>query len=295
MKKNISLIGVPMDLGQIHRGVECGPGVLRNLGVIARLQSVNCHIIDCGDIPIKRPFRVENKGTLKNLETVIEVSETLAKTVDAVVMQDRFPLILGGDHSIAIGSLAGISKHYKNLGVIWFDAHGDLNTNETTLSGNIHGMPLAVNLGFGHERLTGLYNYWPKVKPENIIIIGVRSIDPGEEELIRKKRIKVYTMDEIARIGILKVTEEAIQYLKDSTDGVHLSFDLDVLDPAEAPGVSTPVLGGMRFDESRFAMKILAKSNLITSLEVVEINPFFDDENKTARLAIDLIESLFDH
>ena len=294
MKTKISLIGVPMDLGQIHRGVDGGPAALRNAGIITKLQSLNYEIIDLGDIPIERPLQIEKSGKLKNLEPVIAVNEKLAKAVDAEVIKERFPLIMGGDHSIAIGSLAGISKHYKNLGVIWFDAHGDLNTSETTLSGNIHGMPLAVSLGLGHERLTNLYNYVPKVKTENIVIVGVHSLDPGEEELIHKKRIKVYTMYDIEHIGISRVMAETIRYLKEKTDGVHLSLDLDFLDPVEAPGVGVSVLGGMQFDEGRIAMAMLSESNLITSFEVVELNPVFDKENKTARLAVGLIESLFD-
>src|SRR5690606_23944926 len=273
MKNKISLIGVPMDLGQSRRGVDMGPSALRYAGAIERLQNLNYEIHDLGDISINRPDTFNDTGKLKNLEQVIEANETLADMVDKEIEKDRFPLILGGDHSIAIGSLAGISKHYDNLGVIWYDAHGDLNTSETSPSGNIHGMRLAVSLGLGHERLTNLYGYTPKVKPENVIIIGARSLDPGERELIREKGMKVYTMHEIDRMGMSQVMEETIQYFKENTDGVHLSLDLDGLDPTEAPGVGTPVLGGMTYRESHLAMEMLADSDLITSLEVVEVNP----------------------
>ncbi|WP_026908807.1 arginase [Paucisalibacillus globulus] len=294
MKNKISLIGVPMDLGQSRRGVDMGPSALRYAGAIERLQNLKYAIDDLGDIAINRPDTIMNDGSkLKNLEQVIAANETLAKMVDAEIQKDRFPLILGGDHSIAIGSLAGISKHYKNLGVIWYDAHGDLNTSETSPSGNIHGMPLAASLGLGHERLTNLYNYAPKVKPENIVIIGARSLDPGERDLIREKGIKVYTMHEIDRMGMSQVMEETIQYLKENTDAVHLSMDLDGLDPTEAPGVGTPVLGGMTYRESHLAMEMLADSDLITSLEVVEVNPILDEKNKTATLAVGLMGSLF--
>ena len=169
-------------------------------------------------------------------------------------------MIFGGDHSIAIGTLAGVSPHYENLGVIWYDAHGDLNTGDTSPSGNIHGMPLAVSLGIGHEDLTNIGQDTPKIKPENIVIIGARSLDEGERELIKEKGIKVYTMHEIDRLGMTKVMEESIDYLKDRTDGVHLSLDLDGLDPSDAPGVGTPVLGGISYRESHLAMEMLEES-----------------------------------
>lgn len=163
--------------------------------------------------------------------------------VDKIIQSKSFPLVLGGDHSIAIGTLAGVSKHYKNLGVIWYDAHGDLNTAETSPSGNIHGMPLAASLGYGHELLTNLLGTSPKIKPEHVVIIGARSLDEGERKLIKELGIKVFTMHEIDRLGMTKVMEETIEYLKDHTDGVHLSLDLDGLDPNDAPGVGTPVPG----------------------------------------------------
>lgn len=282
-----------MDLGQSRRGVDMGPSALRYAGAIEKLESLTYNVHDLGDIPINRPAQVDDQSKLKNLEQVIEANEKLAQMVDDEIQKDQFPVILGGDHSIAIGSLAGIAKHYTNLGVIWYDAHGDLNTSETSPSGNIHGMPLAASLGIGHEKLTNLFGYAPKIKPENIVIVGARSLDPGERELIREKGIKVYTMHEIDRMGMSAVMEETISYLKERTDGVHLSLDLDGLDPSEAPGVGTPVLGGMTYRESHLAMEMLAESELITSLEVVEVNPILDEKNKTATLAVGLMGSLF--
>ncbi|WP_330949663.1 arginase [Virgibacillus sp. MG-45] len=295
MKRNISIIGVPMDLGQSRRGVDMGPSAIRYAGAIDRLKVLHDHVDDLGDISIQRPEEEGEIGTsnLKNLEQVIAGNEALAALVDKEISKHRFPLILGGDHSIAIGSLAGISKHYNNLGVIWYDAHGDLNTSDTSPSGNIHGMPLAVSIGLGHEKLTGLYGYEPKVKPENIVIVGARSLDPGERQLIREKGIKVYSMHEIDRMGMPKVMEETINYLRDRTDGVHLSLDLDGLDPTEAPGVGTPVLGGLTYRESHLAMEMLAESNMITSAEFVEVNPILDEKNKTATVAVALMGSLF--
>lgn len=217
----------------------------------------------------------------------------LAEMVDKIIQSKSFPLVLGGDHSIAIGTLAGVTKHYKNLGVIWYDAHGDLNTAETSPSGNIHGMPLAASLGYGHELLTNLQGISPKVKPEHVVIIGARSLDEGERRLIKELGIKVFTMHEIDRLGMTKVMEETISFFKGKTDGVHLSLDLDGLDPKDAPGVGTPVPGGLSYRESHLAMEMLAEAELITSAEFVEVNPILDERNKTASLAVALMGSLF--
>nr|WP_139187000.1 arginase [Sediminibacillus halophilus] len=293
--KRVSIIGVPMDLGQNRRGVDMGPSAIRYAGVLETLEALNFQIEDLGDIKISRPSRgaEQLQDNLRNLSQVAEGNELLAKQVDETITAGRFPLVLGGDHSIAIGSLAGIAKHYENLGVIWYDAHGDLNTADTSPSGNIHGMPLAVNLGLGHERLTNILGYQPKIKPENIVIIGARSLDEGEKELIREKGIKVYTMHEVDRIGMSAVISEVIDYLKERTDGVHLSLDLDGLDPGDAPGVGTPVIGGLSYRESHLAMEMLAETDMITSAEFVEVNPILDEKNKTAVIAVGLMGSLF--
>ncbi|PAV28187.1 arginase [Virgibacillus profundi] len=295
MKNKMSIIGVPMDLGQSRRGVDMGPSAMRYAGAIEKLQELQIDTYDLGDIPINRPDqnKIENESNLKNLKQVSEGNQKLAEMVDLEIDKGHFPLILGGDHSIAIGSLAGISKHYENLGVIWYDAHGDLNSSETSPSGNIHGMPLAASLGIGNEELTNLYGYAPKIKPENIVIVGARSLDPGEKELIREKGIKVFTMHEIDQMGMSKVMQETIDYLKERTDGIHLSLDLDGLDPSEAPGVGTPVLGGMTYRESHLAMEMLAEADILTSAEFVEVNPILDDKNKTATVAVGLMGSLF--
>lgn len=292
--KKISIIGMPMDLGQTRRGVDMGPSAIRYAGVIEKLQELFDEVHDLGDIPVGRPEVIIDKpSNLRNLHLVAEKNELLAEKVDEVMNSGAFPLVLGGDHSIAIGTLAGVSKHFNNLGVIWYDAHGDLNTEETSPSGNIHGMPLAVNLGLGHERLTKVGGYSPKVKPENVVIIGARSLDEGERELIKAKGIRVYTMHEIDRLGMAKVMEDTISYLKGKTDGVHLSLDLDGLDPNDAPGVGTPVIGGISYRESHLAMEMLAESELITSAEYVEVNPILDERNKTATVAVALMGSLF--
>ncbi|MFC0523806.1 arginase [Pontibacillus salicampi] len=294
MNRQLSIIGAPMDLGQNRRGVDMGPSAIRYAGIVERLEQLEYDIEDLGDVAIPRPDRKEEqKSHLRNLKEVAEGNANLARTVDDEVNKGRFPLIIGGDHSIAIGSLAGIAKHYNQLGVIWYDAHGDLNTESTSPSGNIHGMPLAVSLGIGHEELVNIESYQPKIKPENIVIIGARSLDDGEKELIQDKGIKVYTMHEIDRMGMTSVIQESVDYLQDKCDGVHLSLDLDGLDPQDAPGVGTPVMGGMSYRESHLAMEMLAEADMITSAEFVEVNPILDEKNKTASVAVGLMGSLF--
>ncbi|MRG88359.1 arginase [Salinibacillus xinjiangensis] len=295
MKKHISIIGVPMDLGQNRRGVDMGPSAIRYAGVIDRLERLKYKVEDLGDIPSPTPGRnqKDDESNLRNLNEVAEGNINLAKTVSDSFSKGHFPLVLGGDHSIAIGTLAGVSKHADQLGVIWYDAHGDLNTGETSPSGNIHGMPLAVSLGIGHEKLTQIGESGPKIRPENIVIVGARSLDEGEKELIKEKGIKVYTMHEVDRLGMSQVMSETIDYLKERVQHVHLSLDLDGLDPEEAPGVGTPVVGGLSYRESHLAMEMLAEADIITSAEFVEVNPILDEKNKTASIAVDLMGSLF--
>lgn len=271
-----------------------GPSAIRYADVSVRLEGLGYEIKDEGDIVVKRTMNNTQLDTnLKNLKEVMEVCTQLSNKVSEVIVQGRFPLVLGGDHSIAIGTLAGLAQHYQNLGVIWYDAHADLNTPATSPSGNIHGMPLAISIGLGDERLIQIGGDKPKVKPENIIIIGARSVDPGERELIREKGIKLYTMHEIDRMGMTKVIEETIAYFKErNVDGVHLSLDLDGLDPLYTPGVGTPVPGGITYRESHLAMEMLEEEGIITSAEFVEVNPILDERNKTADVAVALMGSL---
>ena len=294
-KKTISIIGVPTDYGQARRGVDMGPSAIRYAGVAERLEAIGHIVQDQGDIRVSKKFeKVTIDKQLLNLEEVIDVSTSLASRVHEAVNEKKFPLVLGGDHSIAIGTLAGLGEHYKNLGVIWFDAHADLNTPDTTPSGNIHGMPLAVSIGIGHERLVKIHDFSPKVKSNNIVIIGARSVDPGERQLIREQGIKVYTMHEIDRLGMTRVMEDALAYLKGlQVDGLHMSLDLDALDPLYTPGVGTPVPGGLTYRESHLAMEIVQESGMLTSAEFVEVNPILDEKNKTADVAVALMGSLF--
>ncbi len=292
---NISLIGVPMDLGQNRRGVDMGPSAIRYAGVVERLEEIGHKVTDEGDIRIAAAEKTAPTDTnLRNLKEVTDASTSLANKVHEVMENGQFPLVLGGDHSIAIGTLAGLGDRYENLGVIWYDAHADLNTGDTSPSGNIHGMPLAVSIGLGHEQLVNIRGFAPKIKPENVVIIGARSIDPGERELIKQTGIKVFTMHEIDKLGMTEVMNKAMWYLKDrEVDGVHLSLDLDGIDPIYTPGVGTPVPGGISYRESHLAMEMLFSSEMITSAEFVEVNPILDEKNKTADVAVALMGSLF--
>ena len=291
--KAVSLIGVPQWLGQTRYGTNLGPDALRYAGLVKRLNDLCGDIVDIGDILISHPTIRHSEPGLKNLRAIVATNERLAARVAEVVEQQRFPLVLGGDHSIAIGSIAGVAKRYRNLGVIWYDAHADINTHETTPSGNIHGMPLAACLGVGHPALVGIGGFQPKVRSEDIVFIGIRDIDPGERDLIRDKQLKVYTVSDIDRMGMDKVIEEAVGYLAERCDGIHLSFDLDGIDPCEMPGVGTPVCGGISLADSLVAMRALAATNRITSCEVVELNPVLDKEQKATIAAIDLVAALF--
>lgn len=290
---NISMIGVPIDFGQMRRGVDMGPSAIRYAGAVERLEALGHEVVDEGDIYVPNAAKLEVHPKLRNLGAVVEACTRLAEQVATAVEHKKFPLVLGGDHSIAIGTLAGLAQHYKNLGVIWYDAHADMNTAETSPSGNIHGMPLAVAMGLGHEKLTHIGGEQPKIDPKNLVIIGARSVDEGERELIKEKGIKVYSMHEIDRLGMAAVMEDALAYLRSrEIDGLHLSLDLDGLDPMYTPGVGTPVPGGITYRESHLAMEMLQESNLLTSAEFVEVNPVLDTKNATANVAVGLMGSL---
>ena len=295
-KLNISIIGVPMDHGQNRRGVDMGPSAIRYAGVVERIEELGHSVTDEGDIQIgQADGSVDTSTNLRNLKVITEATEALGDKVFEVAEAGNFPLVLGGDHSIAIGTLSGISERHENLGVIWYDAHADMNTSDTSPSGNIHGMPLAASFGHGHEKLTNIRGYSPKVKPENIVIIGARSVDPGERQLIKEHGIRVYSMHEIDKMGMNAVIEDSIRYLKEErkTDAVHLSLDLDGIDPMYTPGVGTPVPGGISYRESHLAMEMLFDADIITSAEFVEVNPILDEKNRTADVAVALIGSLF--
>lgn len=292
--KKIAIVGVPMWLGQNHFGTSLGPDAIREAGLVEKLHKVSDDIVDVGNITIDiKKDQLESKsGNIKNLATVRDGVEHLAQTVSQMVIEGRFPLVLGGDHSIAIGTLAGIAQHYHNLGVIWYDAHADSNTAEVSPSGNIHGMSLSASLGIGHPDLVQAGGYQNKVKPENVVLIGVRDMDPAEKKIVYDMPIKIFTSQEVKERGISNVIDEAISYLAPKCDGIHLSFDLDVGDPTEICGVGTPVEGGIDFCENLEAMRKLSHYNVITSAEFVEVNPVLDEDGKTVAATLDFIQAL---
>ncbi|MGT3720852.1 arginase [Staphylococcus aureus] len=293
--KAIDIIGAPSTFGQRKLGVDLGPTAIRYAGLISRLKQLELDVYDKGDIKVPavniEKFHSEQKG-LRNYDEIIDVNQKLNKEVSASIENNRFPLVLGGDHSIAVGSVSAISKHYNNLGVIWYDAHGDLNIPEESPSGNIHGMPLRILTGEGPKELIELNSN--VIKPENIVLIGMRDLDKGERQFIKDHNIKTFTMSDIDKLGIKEVIENTIEYLKSrNVDGVHLSLDVDALDPLETPGTGTRVLGGLSYRESHFALELLHQSHLISSMDLVEVNPLIDSNNHTAEQAVSLVGTFF--
>ena len=264
INEKLSLVGVSMDLGAGTAGVSLGPAALRYAGVVERLQNIGYDVKDEGDIVANKHANAVTEGThLKNLGEVARVNGLLCERVDAVMKEGRFPLVIGGDHSIAIGTISGVLQHKKNLGVIWFDAHGDINTAETSPSGNIHGMPVAVLLGHGHESLTSIGGADAKIKPENIVFIGCRDLDGGERKMLKEFGITVFTMHEIDRYGMTEVMNRAIKIASEGTDGIHVSFDVDSMDPVHAIGTGTRVPGGMTYRESHLALEMIAETGKV--------------------------------
>ncbi|MDU0204858.1 arginase [Paenibacillus sp. MAH-36] len=297
MRPKIATITVQFDLGAGRRGASQGPKSILQAGLLRSIQKMDLSIdditvISLGEVAATALDVEQDITNLNYLAEVITINTQLAEQVSQTVERGEFPLIIGGDHSISIGTLAGLSTRHKNLGVIWIDAHSDLNTAVTSPSGNIHGMSLAVSLGIGHPLLTEMRGLQPKLKPENIVLIGCRSLDEGEKKLIRSLGIKCFTMYDIDRKGMAQVMQEAIDYLKERTDGVHVSYDIDSLDPNEAPGTGTTVKGGLQFREAHLALEMLHEAGIVTSAEFVEVNPLLDVNNKTSQLAVGLISSL---
>lgn len=293
---SVRIIGFPMDLGAGRRGVDMGPSALRIAGVSQKLRSLGYLVIDAGDIPIqnaevqeiediKLPYRAE----------IANACSILASEVQAALDRDEFPLVLGGDHSMAIGTIAGIAQHCnetgKRLGVIWIDAHADINVPETSPSGNIHGMPVAVSLGIGIPELTSIGGTAPKLLPEQLVYIGLRSVDEGEKALIKKLGIEAHTMADLDKEGTFNVITKAIASLSEKVDHLHVSFDLDSVDPTIASGVGTPVPGGLTYREAHIIMEAIADTGYMSSMEVAEVNPILDVRNSSAEFAAELIAS----
>lgn len=295
-KNNISIIGFPVDLGAGRRGVDMGPSALRIANLKQRLESLGYTVNDTGDIKIQvaESQKIVNPR-LKYLTEILKTSKILANKVEHTLESGNFPMCIGGDHSMALGTIAGISsfcrKKKLRLGVIWIDAHADMNTDRTSPSGNIHGMPLAASLGLGHSDLVRLYGFSPKIEPENCVLIGIRSVDIEERKNIKKLKLPVYTMSDIDKLGIHRIISRVLKQFKERVDHIHVSFDVDSVDPIVAPGVGTPVPGGLNYREAHSLMEAIAECGCMSSLEVAEVNPILDQFNKSAEFAAELVAS----
>ncbi len=287
----IRLVGVPMDLGQSLRGVDMGPSALRYADVAARLQRLGYRVEDTGNIEVAvRGTLDPKKNGLAYLEAISTTCARVYEVGRKAIADGCFPLFVGGDHSIAVGTVGGVT-HEGPAGVLWIDAHGDYNTPETSPSGNIHGMPLAALMGLGAPELVDLGRPGPKLRAEDVMVIALRDLDPHERRMLRESRMGVYTMSEIDERGIAEVTREALRRLG-HCDRLHVSLDMDSLDPMYAPGVGTPVPGGLTFREAHLLMELLADDGRVRSADVVEINPMLDERNRTAEMAAELFMSL---
>lgn len=291
---NIRVIGVPIDLGAGRHGADLGPAAIRYAGLNEKLQYLGYAVIDEGNLLISTPQTPPTgDARLKNLEPILEICEALSSEVKGICSAGDFPLVLGGDHSLALGSATGAAATYNPIGLLWIDAHGDFNTDQTSPTGHIHGMPLAALAGYGDSRLVFLGGFTPKVNPAHIAVVGVRDLDAGEREMLRAAQIHVFTMKDIDHVGIAAVMTRALEITTNGTRGLHVSLDIDALDPREAHGVGTPVRGGLTYREASVVMEEIAATGKMTSLDVVEVNPILDNKNRTAVMAVDLILSGF--
>jgi arginase len=296
--RKIRVIGVPLDLGQSRRGVDMGPSAVRVAGLEARLEALGHEVEDGGNVSVAIPE--QKKEGAANAKYLKEITATCTKHAELVLKtleSGRVPLALGGDHSMAAGTVSGVAEFYRRqnqrIGLIWIDAHTDINTPDSSPSGNVHGMPLAALMGLWPGDLANIYDFSPKVKPENCVLVGVRDIDAVEKENVRKAGIGVFTMRDIDERGMRTVMEEALRLAGRGTAGYHISLDMDWVDPEDAPGVGTPVRGGATYREAHLAMEIIADHGRMVSMEIVEVNPVIDEHNRTADLAVELALSAF--
>lgn len=294
---NIDVIGVPVDLGADRRGVDMGPSAIRYSGLMQAIKRLNINYRDMGNISVPVPeshsSNPETPAKPKYIREIRNIDKALFDRVAASLKEGNMPLVLGGDHSIAAGTLLGVQSIYRNIGVIWMDAHGDFNTEKTTLSGNLHGMSLAAAAGIGMFEMTSFkpdkVNY---INPEKIAIIGARSLDPEEAQLLKKSGVTVFTMEDIDMFGLRAVMQKAFDIVEHGTEGFHLSYDLDVVTPTDAPGVGTPVKGGLTYREAHLAAEMISLRPKLLSIEFVELNPILDNANITGELAVSLICSV---
>jgi arginase len=297
-QKTIRLVGVPMDLGAGRRGVDMGPSAIRLAGLTAGLRGLGFLVEDDGDVGVPAPeSRDPGPDTARYVEPIYHVCNRLRLRVRRTLEQGEIPLVLGGDHSIAIGTVAGVAEHFRGqqqpVGLIWIDAHADMNTPETSPTGNVHGMPLATLLGYGHPKLVDIGGFTPKVDKRHVCLIGIRDLDAKEAAFVRKSGIHAYTMRDLDERGMRAVMEEAIGFASAGTAGFHVSFDLDAMDPRDVPGTGTPVKGGISWREANLLMEMVADSGGMTSLEVTELNPVLDVKNQSGEVAVEVILSAF--
>lgn len=298
MPQKVRIIGVPMDLGQSRRGVDMGPSALRGAGLQSAIKKLGLTVEDIGNLEVKQPEEMAvGEKRAKYLQEIAETCQDICKSVGKSLEDGFTPLVLGGDHSIAAGVAAGVSGHFrkekKQIGYLWLDAHGDMNTPETSPSGNIHGMPLASILGQGADELVNIGGFKPKAEPGNIVVVGARDLDAAERKFVKKMGVHVFTMRDIDERGMREVMSDALKYAMDDTDGIAVSLDMDFVDPTDAPGVGTPVRGGVTYREAHLAMEMIADTESMVSMEVVEINPILDEHNRTALLGVELVLSAF--
>ena len=296
--RQIRVIGVPLDLGQSRRGVDMGPSAVRVAGLEARLEAIGHVVEDAGNVAVAIPE--QKKEGAPYAKYLREITATCTKSAELVLKTleaGKVPLVLGGDHSVAAGTVAGVAEFYRRqnqkIGLIWIDAHSDMNTPDTSPSGNVHGMPLAAIMGLGPAELGNIFNFSPKVRPENCVLVGIRDVDAHEKENIRQAGVEVFTMRDIDERGMRAVMEEALRMAGRGTAGYHISLDMDWIDPEDAPGVGTPVWGGATYREAHLAMEIIADHGRMMSFEIVEVNPVIDEHNQTADLAVELSLSAF--
>jgi arginase len=293
---NISIIGAPLDLGQGRRGVDMGPSAMRVANLNDRVRSLGYEVSDLGNVPVDQPEAApEGHPRAKYLPQIAATCTRLGQQVSEALSKGGMPLVLGGDHSVAVGTVSGVSRYFRTrgerIGLIWLDAHADMNTPDSSPSGNVHGMPLACIVGIGPAELTNMFSYKPKVAPENTVIVGLRDVDAMEKPHVSQSGVRAFTMRDLDERGLRAVMEDAIRIASEGTAGFHLSLDMDFVDPKDAPGVGTPVRGGVTYREAHLAMEMICDSRRMLSMEVVEVNPVIDEVNRTADLAVELIMS----
>jgi len=295
-RSQIAIIGAPLDLGAGRRGVDMGPSAMRVANINGRIAALGYEVEDLGNVPVEQPESLpEGPRHAKYLPQIAATCQRLALMVEQAAEEDKAPLVMGGDHSIAVGSVAGMARHFrkkkKRMGLLWIDAHADMNTPQTSPSGNVHGMPLACCIGLGPEELAKLLGFSPKVHPRNVALVGLRDVDILERPHVRGSGVRAFTMRDIDERGLRAVMQQALGIVTNGTAGFHASLDMDYVDPQYAPGVGTPVRGGATYREAHLAMEMICDSGHMVSLDVVEVNPVIDEVNRTADLAVELAMS----